>query len=308
MKKELFALLIITVFLVLSVDQNANVDLASANPHYQPPIDPGYYYIEHDGSVNPTFAPIKREGIIYTLTGNITGHPIWIQYNGAILDGAGYTLKSNQSGFECGVTLNCTKNVTVKNFQVTGFRLGINVQRLIYGVPFDWDKSYFPENPYPKSSDNTIINCKLQDNKAGIQILYSSNNQISENTIVGSGVGIQMQGYLEEPASGNTIKNNQIKDNGEGILLEACSGNTISANQITQNKICALYISRSSNNIVSDNSITQNEIGVLVNGAPGQDSTATINRISNNLIPKTINGVSGSTGPKQTTESSPTTS
>jgi parallel beta-helix repeat protein len=284
MSKKAQALLTLSLFLILTIAQSVNVNMAQANPHYQPPIDPGYYYIKQDGAVSPSSAPIQRAGNLYTLTDNITGHPLWINCYGAVLDGAGYTLKSNQSGFECGVTLNCTSSVTVKNLFVTGFRWGINIQQLFY-LPVDWYEPYFPPNTYPKSSHNNITNCKLTDNKVGIQILYSSNNQISNNTIVVSQVGIQIQDTYGEPNAGkrNTIKNNQLKDNGEGILLES-SDNTIQANQITQNNVCGVIISRSSNNIVQGNSITKNEIGILVNGAPGQGTSASANMITNNLI------------------------
>ena len=136
MRKKALILLIVAAFLVPIIDQKVNVNLAEANPHYQPPRDPGYIYIQYDGSITPASTPIHRQGNVFTLTSSITGHPIWIQYNGAVLYGAGYALKGNQSDLECGVTLLRTKNVMVKNLQVIGFRVGIIIQRQINGVPY----------------------------------------------------------------------------------------------------------------------------------------------------------------------------
>lgn len=281
MGKKALTLFLLVAFLAAILAQSQNFFLVQANPHYMPPIDPGIYYIDSNGMVKPSTAPIQQVGNVYTLTSDIIGHPIWIQYSGAVLEGAGHLIKGNQtSGF--GVTLNCTKNVIVKNLQVTGFLYGIFVHRQEYGVPFNWDKPVLPDNPYPKSSKNAIINCSLVDNKIGIKIQYSSSNQLTKNMVSGSDIGIEVQG--EE----NKITNCQIKLNSVGIHIESSSETAITTSEIKQNSICGVNIAWSSNNNVFNNSVTNNQLGIIVTGSPGPGSTATANIISGNLIAKNI--------------------
>lgn len=55
----------------------------------------GTIYIRADGSIDPTTAPIQRNGDMYTLTDNITSDfdGIMIERNNMTLDGAGYTVE-----------------------------------------------------------------------------------------------------------------------------------------------------------------------------------------------------------------------
>lgn len=278
-KKALSVLAII--ILALLVCQEATLNLAYANPHYQPPIDPGYYYINVDGSVSPSTAPIQRQGNVYTLTGNITGHPIWIQSYGAVLDGVGYTVKNNRTGYDVGVVLNCTTSVTVKNIRVEGCGCGISIQRQIFDPSPYWYEPTMPENPYPKSASNTIIDCTLQNDGVGIQIEDSTKNQILNNTIRGNNVGIKMQRFHQNTISKNLIQYNIIENNREGIFLEVCSSNTITNNKIAKNSVSGLEIFLSSDNTVQNNLITRNEMGLAVFGASGGD-TADRNMITAN--------------------------
>ncbi len=284
-KKALPVLAII--ILALLVCQESTLNLANGNPQYQPPVDTDYYYIKSDGSVSPSTAPIQRQGTLYTFTSNITGHPISIKYDDAVLDGAGFALKSNNTGIEVGVMLESVSSVTIKNLRIEEFRCGINIQRKIFDPsPYWYDyEPTMPENPYPKSRSNSIIDCTLQNNGVGILIEESTKNQILNNTIRGNGVGIKLDRFYQEPIAANMIQNNLIENNGEGILLRGCSSNTITTNRIIKNSICGLDLSGSSSNAVHYNLIAKNEIGIFLYGSPG-NSPAEQNTINRNQIVK----------------------
>jgi parallel beta-helix repeat protein len=283
-ERLIYSLLLFVALLTASV---INLNLTNANPFSHQPIlrDPNDYYIEVNGTVNPTSAPIKQEGNIYTLTNNITNHSIWILCNDAVFDGAGYTLKSTEPGYDTGLTLNCTTNVTLKNVQVYGYYCGVTVKRQLYVDPNYVIEPDSELNPYPKSSSNTITNCKFIKNHIGIIVQYSKDNQIIKNTVVNNTIGIQIESYSGKTADGNLIKQNQVHQNNEGILLDNCQENKVTANSITQNTVCGLELKYSSNNKVYGNSITENEMGILVEGTDGSSPTeAASNTINNNQI------------------------
>lgn len=71
-------------------------------------------YIRADGIIDPSTAPIQRNGESYTLTGNISDS-IGVERNRIALDGAGYTVES-QSAFAL-IYLLGANNVTIKNMK-----------------------------------------------------------------------------------------------------------------------------------------------------------------------------------------------
>ncbi len=286
-RSKALSVFVIVLLTSLAIGDSA-LNLAGANPFGQPKpkIEPDNYYIMPDGSVFPDSAPIRREGNVYTLTGDVIGHEIWVSVDGALLDGAGYTVKNNQTGEGTGVTLNCTKNVIIKNIRVEGFNwgTGITVNRMIY-QPSLFDKQPYPTgNPYPISSGNTIINCELKNNNIGIGMHNSPENRIVNNTITGSNIGIQLVG---SEVTASEITHNLIKFNGKGIYLDSSSNNNIIfANQIVENSIYGIALAWSSNNTVQNNLITKNDIGILVCslgiGVKAEQNTIIYNQIIQN--------------------------
>lgn len=94
----------------------------------------GTIYIRSDGSVDPSDAPIQRDGDIYTLTGNINDS-IVVEKDNIIVDGVGYTVQG--TGNESGIDLTSRSNVTIKNTEIKAFEFGINLWQtestFIYG-------------------------------------------------------------------------------------------------------------------------------------------------------------------------------
>ncbi len=103
-------------------------------------------------------------------------------------------------------------------------------------------------------SDNTIHN----ENKTGIFVSDSYNNQILRNSITDSGTGI----FLNVHASNNIITKNSISNSKEGVTLSADvgTGNTIKNNKIILNNSGQTDISFQGNSKLNNNFISQNKI------------------------------------------------
>lgn len=88
-------------------------------------------------------------------------------------------------------------------------------------------------------SNCTIQNLNLSEASIGIQLLYSSYNKISENTISYN----KWHGILLAYSNNNIVSHNTIKNNYDGIHLSTtCELNTISEN-ILENNTCGINLS-----------------------------------------------------------------
>jgi len=106
-------------------------------------------------------------------------------------------------------------------------------------------------------TDNTIIN-----NGRGIGLIKSSNNSISKNNITNNVYGIFLQ-----ISSNNSMSGNNIKSIDYGICLFLSHNNSLSRNYITNNWV-GVDLSQSSNNSVSGNNITSNNYcGIRLHGS-----------------------------------------
>jgi parallel beta-helix repeat protein len=143
-------------------------------------------YIHANGSVDPTSAPIQRNGDIYTLTDNITttGDGIIIERNSTILDGNGHAIQTSLSGN--GIDISKTNYVTVKNATIQGFYIGIFAPRSGYD---NISGNTIAQNSIGiwldgSSNDNLIGNNITQNTAYNIWITSSSNNNIYHNNFV----------------------------------------------------------------------------------------------------------------------------
>jgi len=175
-------------------------------------------YIRADGLVEPSTAPIRRNGDLYTLTGNIEeSNGIVIERDNMILDGACYTFHGRQNA-DSQIYFDEIHNVTIRNMKIEGcYNSGIN----LYG-----------------SSNCKIIGNIITDNFNGIhQLNVSSGNTISENKIADNVDGI----FLAYLSSNNVIIENNITANHEyGIALGSnVSSNTIYHNNFEENMVQA---------------------------------------------------------------------
>lgn len=204
--------------------------------------------IAEDGSINcanlpdMSVIPIKQQGEVYTLTGNIKsyGPGISIGRSGITIDGAGYTLQGSaeQTGsggqgisFAVGVS-----GVTVKNLKITNFDTGVSINGNSGNSFIENDVSNNQYNGY--SFSNPSFNNTISENKI-------SNNPRWGIIIVGRE---QLYGG---PSTGNIIIGNTIQDNGwerstipaygmeddygAGVWMWAAVNNTLYGNKFVHN-------------------------------------------------------------------------
>jgi parallel beta-helix repeat protein len=247
---------------------------AVANPYNVPQRAANSYYIEVDGSITPTTAPIKREGNLYSLTDDIQGHPIWIQCSNIVFDGAGFTLKGTGWESECGLTVNCTTNVTVKNLVVQGFYNGIMVQRELGPAN--------SANPYPISRGTIVSDCTVWNmSRRGIFVWSSSDNKIARNNVTGCHEsGLNVWDNTDDVVTGNELSQNNVQNCNIGIDADAAQ-NRILNNTVTNNSEYGIQLmDRFSGNTVSGNYLSDNKIGIFVDFS--KQNTITENTLIHN--------------------------
>jgi parallel beta-helix repeat protein len=199
-------------------------------------------FIHADGSVGPPSSPIQRHGEIYTFTGNVNDS-IVVERDNIVIDGAGYTIKGAGEGI--GIALPSRSNVTVKDFKVIEFRLGIRIDNSTYSRVFA----------------NTVEDCEY-----GIYLNFSSHNQVFWNKATNN----SKCGICLTSSDTNLINLNVATNNEEyGILLQYSSNNTISANTLTNNGWLSeekswggIRLDDSSYTTVSDNTVVSNNYGI----------------------------------------------
>jgi parallel beta-helix repeat protein len=249
-----------------------------------------------DGSVSPSTAPVQRNGDIYTLTGNITasGDGIHVERDNVILDGAGYTIQGALmspigSGTD-GIYVESRKNVTVRNFKIERFMVGIG----FYGSSNstacrnDISASDWVCINVAMSSDNIVVwNNTLTDSQSdGIDLWYSTNSRIEDNNIVESAYnGISLvssaNNYVCEnnvtantqnsiniySSSKNDIWANNIASSLVGLGMTSSSENSIIGNTITANSCGIAFYQSDSNNIIAGNIIANNSYGIYLSSS-----------------------------------------
>jgi parallel beta-helix repeat protein len=233
MKRKALALTLISALLVSLVAMLHYVNFTSAQ-------DFEAITIKADGSIDPSTAPIQRNGDVYTLVGDIDDY-VLLERNNTILDGAGHAVGGIcgplpvQVGYEWQV--NATTNVSIVNAVING------------------DGIFFLASYNSIFANNTLNNGRGLD-CSGDGNVIANNTVNSGRGIAGSGNGNMISGnhltncnYTFDPGnpspygiivggSNNTVVGNYILGtNGTGINLSTSSKNTIVGNQIEDNKV-----------------------------------------------------------------------
>lgn len=217
-KASLLVLFLLAVFLTYQVNVNPAAAYITIN-------------ILPDGSVDPSTAPITRNGNYYSLTNNIDGS-IVVQKDNIILDGAGYTLQG--TGMDTGIDLSLRTNVTIQNTKIIGFDYGIYLSSSNYNTVIGTNIADSSDGIWisDSSSNNNIVGSNITTNVfEGIYILESTGNRIFGNNITSN----TFDGVYLVSSSNNNISGNNIADNGDGISSYYCTGNRIFHNNFLSN-------------------------------------------------------------------------
>jgi parallel beta-helix repeat protein len=224
---------------------------------------PGTIYIRADGSIDPPTAPISTvDNVTYILTGNITSDAdgIVVERSNTIIDGNGYVLQGNFSGYRSGngLRLESISNVVIKNANIQGFYDGVALSSA----------------PFANLCANNITG-----NTVGVDLEYSSNDDVLENNITSN---IAYGVYTSPSSSSNSITGNNITNNRDyDLYLDGISSdNTIVRNDITSSKV-GIYLEESSKNHVSRNNVAGNVNGIELSDSSNNNDIS-YNSIMNN--------------------------
>jgi parallel beta-helix repeat protein len=213
----------------------------------------GVIRIMPDGTVEGT-DKIQRNGNVYTLTDDISVQLnntfglelkpcLLIMKDNIVVDGAGHTISSNGTGL--GIYARGVQGVTIKNFVIRGFVLGISSYVMDPGTPI--------ELLYKKTSNNQIINNDIEvvnsqtpysSLSMGIFVEFSEDILVSGNTIKAedSTKGL----YVGATCNRTTITNNNFI--GCGLDLYTLKEKTMSGNTIDGKPV--VFLSGKSNEVV----------------------------------------------------------
>ena len=186
-------------------------------PVYSGLVYNGPICILANGSVTPSSAPIKQNGSVYTLIGNIN-NSIVVERGNITIDGGGYTLQGNRSYGSEGIHVSGMNNVTIKNLKVMEFWCGI----CLYAAP-----------SYPISGNN-VTNNNVTDNDYGIYLEYASDSSVSKNIVTAN----HADGLTLYYSSNNIVSENDIKNNNCGFSFVCSSYNKLRSNDMKNNTYC----------------------------------------------------------------------
>ena len=252
----------------------------------------GKIYINADGSISPSTAPITTaDNITYTLTGNVINDSIYVERNGIVVDGTGYAVQGpgyNWEGpgppptFE-GIDLYNVSSVAIKNMKINAFYYGVYIgsSSNVTVSGNNITNSYGGVLVYESANCTVSTNYVAANNQFGIAIVYSSDNAVSENEItttslygvwveslanynssynsicgndiVGNDYGVWAFSYLTAWQNGNSISRNNIANNNYGVELDTSVGFSLTANNITNNGYGIFFDSSYGNEIYHNN-------------------------------------------------------
>jgi parallel beta-helix repeat protein len=210
-------------------------------------------YIRADGTVEGT-DKILRDGNLYTFTDNIYSS-IVVEKDDVIIDGEGYTLQGNGSGY--GIQLIHRSHVTIRNMAIKKFDTGIHA----FGSRNNnISANYIAHNEGNgislDSGVNTLFGNTITNNGANGVLLYFSNyNTIRGNNITENYRGIDIYGSQYNSISGNSVANNSL-----GLWFFGSYSNYLLGNNITDNQVSIDFQMDSSSNRIYYNNFVNNEV------------------------------------------------
>jgi parallel beta-helix repeat protein len=323
-KKQILTTTFIVSLLFSALAGMQTIRLAEAN-FFPIQIPQPAFIIRSDGSVDPSTAPIHRDGNVYTFTDDIVGYTIASERDNVVIDGGGYSLIGN--GNSTGILILNRNGVTVRNMKISNFGNGIKLVADIYLGGSSSNISLFDnlltDNDYgiliSSSSSSMLRNNAMNNNthNFGVQDKYTQDIDAS-NTVNGKPViywvnqqdrtvpsdagyvalvnctniivqdlnlAANGQGVALVHTTDSTVTTNHITNTGNGIYLQESSGNTLSGNTLVNNGY-GIRGEAPSNNNISSNNITNNENGIYFTGTSENNVIST-----NNVTANSVDGI-----------------
>jgi parallel beta-helix repeat protein len=220
--------------------------------------DLGIIRIMPDGTVEGT-DKIQQNGDVYTFTGDVTGNLnnkfgalegfLLVMKDNVVIDGAGHTLQCNGTGV--GIFLRSMHNVTVKNFNLEDFSVGISLYVIDPGIPLE----------YPMRRGHAL-NCQILNNNIsvvdngrlvtgelggwGIYVEFADNTLVSDNAITSSNP--QKGICCGTGCINTTLVNNRLV--GCGMNLFNLGENTLNNNTVDGKPV--VYVDGGANQVIED--------------------------------------------------------
>lgn len=123
------------------------------------------------------------------------------------------------------------------------------------------------------SSENEIINNNVSLNWMGIDLVFSGSNSIIDNMASSN----NNEGISLMFSSGNDILDNKASLNDDGIFLESSNSNNITGNVISSNSAGGIALLNSNLNDIKENSVSNNDNGFYL-------WKSNLNSITNNTV------------------------
>jgi parallel beta-helix repeat protein len=279
--------------------------------------------IRSDGSIEGT-DKIQRVGNVYSLTGNIYGS-IVVERDNVVVDGGGYLVQGLGTGH--GIDLSDRMNVTVKNFEITGFETGIYVYDHCEPRNNAISANIITNSTYglyiELAHNHTISGNTIANNEYGIYLLESHFNVLRNNSLSNNRYNFDVENiiFVNDVDTSNlvdgepmiywinqqdktvpseagyvalinceniTIRNLTLDNNGHGMLLVSTTDSTIANNTITKNED-GILLRCSLNNTISENNLTDNKRGIYIIGS--WENYSLNNTISGNYIANNGEGI-----------------
>ncbi|MEM1509174.1 MAG: right-handed parallel beta-helix repeat-containing protein [Thermofilaceae archaeon] len=143
-------------------------------------------FIKEDGAVQPTNAPIERNGNVYRFTRDVnstsTRFGLYIMKNGITVDGAGHMI-SGVIGY--GVYFLSGEDIKIRNLKVKGFSNGVGT---------------------PHGNRIEVSNCTFEKTRGpGVSLSGLSNSVVVGNVFINTGIDAQLSA-----GHGNIVRDNIV--------------------------------------------------------------------------------------------------
>ena len=241
-----------------------------------------YSYYSNNGTISGNTAnsnDYNGIGLYNSNSAIITGNTANSNgYDGISLDNSNSTsiTRNNLEFNYFGISLYNTKYNNITNNNATANLVGIYI--------YNSNTTNITGNNATSSNIGDVSN----PYGVGVDILYSDNNTISNNTATDNMVhGIILYYSDNNTLSGNTAANS---NNGNGIYVLYSNNNTLSKNTVTNNQYDGIRVGYSNNNKLSGNTITDSQYDGI-NIEYGNNNTLSGNSVINNgLVGITVSG------------------